>query len=252
MRGHEFLLAAAERDRVAQKVLSRRVALLPPGTHDDSARTVRSAYENHHLANGRAFAAQFEKECDAIYLKYDAHKATKRAAPQLKEKRAYGTCSPPVPPRARSIAAPFRARDAVPVCVDAIDRSEVRRGGRVDYTETQRPESKRRKLAHEPEGSGECSSAVTDYAPITDCEKEEKEVVSFSQVDISSMNTRRVPAVAASPVAPASPQRSEDEPSNSALLALAAHLRSQGLQIEYNPARRSRWNASAVHGGSVR
>ena len=121
----------------------------------------------------------------------------------------------------------------------------------MDYTETQRAESKRRKLAHEPEGSGECSSAVTDYAP-TDCEKEEKEVVSFSQVDISSMNTRRVPAVAASPVAPVSPQRSEDEPSTSALLALAAHLRSQGLQIEYNPARRSRWNASAVHGGSVR
>ena len=122
----------------------------------------------------------------------------------------------------------------------------------MDYTERQRPESKRRKLGDKPEGNAECSSAVTDDAPITDCEKEEKEVVSFSQVDISSMNTRRVPAVAASPVAPVSPQRSEDEPSTSALLALAAHLRSQGLQIEYNPARRSRWNASAVHGGSVR
>ena len=123
----------------------------------------------------------------------------------------------------------------------------------MDYTETQRAESKRRKLAHEPEGSGECSSAVTDDAPITDCEKEEKEVVSFPQVDISAMNTRRVPAVVAtSPVAPVSPQRSEDEPSTSAFAALAAHLRRQGLQIEYNPARRSHWNASAVHGGSVR
>ena len=217
---------------MAQKVLSRRVALLPPGTHDDSARTVRSAYENHHLANGRAFAAQFEKECDDIYDKYGAHKAARRAAAPLREKRARGTCSPPVPPRARSIAAPFRARDAVPVCVDAIDRSEVRRGDRVDYTETQRAESKRRKLAHKPEGSGECSSAVTDDAPITDCEKEEKEVVSFARVDISSMNTRRVPAVATSPVAPVSPQRSEAELSNSAFAALAAHLRRQGLQIE--------------------
>ncbi len=104
----------------------------------------------------------------------------------------------------------------------------------MDYTETQRAESKRRKLAPEPEGSGECSSAVTDDAPITDCEKEEKEVASLPRIDISSMNTRRVPAVATSPVAPVSPQRSEDEPSNSlsALAALAAHLRKQGLQIE--------------------
>ena len=250
MRGHDFLRAAAERDRVAQKTLSKRVALLPPGAHDDCAPTRRSPYELYHLANGRAVAAELEKEVDAIYDKYAAPKATKRDAP---EKRAPGTCSPPVPPRARGIAAPFRARDAVPVCVDAIDRSEFRRGDRVDYTERQRPESKRRRLGHKPEGNAECSSAVTDDAPITDCEKEEKEVVSFPQVDISAMNTRRVPAVVAtSPVAPVSPQRSEDEPSTSAFAALAAHLRRQGLQIEYNPARRSHWNASAVHGGSVR
>jgi hypothetical protein len=73
---------------------------------------------------------------------------------------------------------------------------------------------------------------VTDDALITDCEKEEKDVVSFARVDISSMNTRRVPAVATSPVAPVLPQRSEDEPSNSAFAALAAHLRGRGLQIE--------------------
>ncbi len=102
MRGQDLLRAAAERDRVAQKALSKRVALLPPGAHDDSARTGRSAYENHHFANGRAVAAEYEKEFDAIYLKYGAHKATKRAAPPLKEKRAPGTCSPPVPPRVRS------------------------------------------------------------------------------------------------------------------------------------------------------